>query len=210
MARKLSDWEKKRQKAYGKNTMFHGQLTLPDEYHLFMWALDLTPREYLIILGLLGANKFEREEDHLPAYISQGELGARQGIKGGTVSQVLSKLEEATFKCPFCWNEKKKEGFTLKGYIRREPGKRTQENPTGNDLIWTDGVKEVVNHLAGHYNEYLNEYGWAEGKEKFKQDRNNILEGRVPQHLKQAGKHAWLHTERAKVWLHNQEVEPEF
>lgn len=177
-------WVKDRKKAYGENTMSHGSMTIPSEYIRFLWAFNiqedrLTPREYTVLLGLMDANKFEREMEHDPAYISQEELGRRLGISQVAISQVYKKLKGKRFECPLC------KKYTRKGYIdvvEVEP----ENGKLRADHTWTDGFKEIVNHLAGHYNGYIETHNYH-GKDEFLQDRDTLIEDSIPEWRKQLG-----------------------
>lgn len=158
----------KYQAIWGANTGYHGLTTRPNEVVRFLWAFNLTPREYTVLLILTTTNSFEREISHEPAYISQTELGSQLGVTQGTISQTYQKLTEKKFCCPFC-------KYTQIGYIHVEAVKE------GADYVWTCLFKSIVNHLAKHYNDYM-EIG-LKGREQFKQVRDAWLHDKIPNHL---------------------------
>lgn len=177
-------FRKGRQEIYGENTMLHGSTVFPKEYGRFRWACNLTGQQYSVLITLMLANSLENEKAHKPTYISQKEVGAQLGVTAGAICQIYGRLEDKKFVCPFC-------KFKVKGYIRREkvPFK---DGELQSDLVWTDGFKNIINHLAGHYNEYMAEFGY-EGKKRFKQDRDAIIAGNVKEWRKERGRYAWEH-----------------
>lgn len=183
--RVLSEFVIGRQKIYGENTMLHGSFVLPKEYGRFLWACNVTPRQYSVLITLMMANNLDNEMEHKPTYISQKEVGAQLGVTGSAISKTYQRLEDKNFECPFDCD------FALKGYIRREkvPFK---DGELQSDHVWTDGFKDIINHLAGHYNEYMAEFGY-EGQKKFKQARDVIIANNVKEWRKERGRYALEH-----------------
>jgi len=175
-------FKRDRQKIFGENTMLHGSMVLPKEYSRFRWACNLTGQEYSVLITLMMANSFENEMAHEPTYISQAELGAQLGVSAGRICQIYDGLTKKEFTCPFC-------RLKIKGYIRKEKAS-FKDGRLQSDRVWTVGYKDVINHLAGHYNEYMAEFGSYEGQERFKRDRDTILAGAVTEKQKDAMLHA--------------------